>query len=90
MSAEQIEQSLLQLPLDERRRFVDWIYRNETKIIESKTDDELSSEAKTEILRRREMAEAHPELLEPWDGTTERLHRRLNEIRAQKTVASGR
>lgn len=83
MSVEQIERTLLELPLDERRRFVNWIYENENEI----TDGEISLELKEEILRRREMVETHPEFLEPWEGTTERLHQRLNEIRSQKIAA---
>jgi hypothetical protein len=31
------------------------------------TRDELSDEQKAEVVRRRELALAHPELLEPWD-----------------------
>jgi hypothetical protein len=35
--------------------------------------DELSEEQKAEVARRRELALAHPELLEPWDGTIKRV-----------------
>jgi hypothetical protein len=38
-------------------------------------------------LRRRDQAIAHPELLEPWDGTIERVRERLHEFRSQKTPA---
>ena len=34
--------------------------------------DELSEQQEAEILRRRDQALAHPELLEPWDGAIER------------------
>jgi hypothetical protein len=38
-------------------------------------------------LRRRDQAIAHPELLEPWDGTIERVRDRLHEFRSKKTPA---
>jgi hypothetical protein len=44
-------------------------------------------EVMAEILRRREEALAHPELLEPWGDTTERLRAQLSEIRRQKAQA---
>ena len=92
MSVEQIESTLLQLPPAERRRFADWFYQHEKEILDPQepTDwaADLSAEQKAEILRRRDECEAHPELLEPWEGTTERLHARLNEIRAQKAASS--
>jgi len=40
----------------------------------------ISPEVMAEILRRREMALEHPELLEPWGDTTERLRAQLNAI----------
>jgi hypothetical protein len=42
------------------------------------------SEVMAVILRRRDEALAHPELLEPWGDTTERLRGQLKEIRRQK------
>lgn len=39
---------------------------------------ELSEEQRAEVVRRRELALAHPELLEPWDGTIERVRERLH------------
>jgi hypothetical protein len=44
----------------------------------------LSEEQQAEILRRRDLALAHPELLEPWEGTIERARQRLHEFRPQK------
>lgn len=40
-----------------------------------------------EVLRRRDMAGANPELLEPWDGTIQRVRTRLSELRRSKTSA---
>lgn len=45
--------------------------------------DELPDEQKAELLRRRDLAIAHPELLEPWDGSIERVRARLNEFRSE-------
>jgi len=40
-------------------------------------------DVQAEILRRRDEADAHPELLEPWAATTERLRARLHAQRKQ-------
>lgn len=48
----------------------------------------LSLEIKAGILQRRDEADAHPERLEPWEGTTERVRTRLHELRLQKTQGS--
>lgn len=91
MSVEQIEVSLLNLPCDERRQFANWFYEHEQEILDLRetadSEAELSAEQMAELIRRRELSEAHPELLEPWAGTTDRLHARLNELRAQKAAA---
>lgn len=87
MSVEQIEATLLKLPRKERRQFADWFYRHENEILDPRDDDEVSPEVMAEILRRRDEALAHPELLEPWGDTTERLRAQLNEIRRQKAKA---
>jgi hypothetical protein len=87
MSVEQIEKTLLQLPRVERRQFADWFYRHADEIIEPQDADDISPEIKDAILRRRNQVDAHPELLEPWEGTTERVRARLHEIRGQKAQA---
>lgn len=85
MSTEQIEKSLLQLPADERRKFALWFYEHETEFVEQ--PDDIHSDVKAEILRRRDELDAHAELLEPWEGTTERVRARLHELRHQKAQA---
>jgi hypothetical protein len=87
MSVEQIEATLLKLPREARRQFADWFYKHENEILDPRDDDEISPEVMAEILRRREEALAHPELLEPWEGTTESLRAQRNEIRRQKAQA---
>lgn len=82
MSVEQIEESVLKLPPEERRRFADWFFEHEDELIPG--DGDIHPEVKAEILRRLEEVTAHPELLEPWEGTLERARERLNEFRRQK------
>jgi hypothetical protein len=84
MSVEQIEKALLQLPRAERRRFADWFYQHENEILDPQEDDEIHPEVTAEILRRLEEVTAHPELLEPWEGTLGRAREQLNEFRRQK------
>ena len=81
MSVEQIEQSLLKLDREERRRFADWFFENAHELT---GPDYIHPEVKAEVLRRLEEVDAHPELLEPWEGTLERARQRLNEFRRQK------
>ncbi len=82
MSVEQIAESLLKLDREERRRFADWFYKHEEELA---GQDYIHPDVQAEILRRREEVLAHPETLEPWEGTTERVRARLHEIRNQKT-----
>ncbi len=82
MSVEQLEQSILKLSEAERRQFAEWFYEHE---VELTGPDDIHPDAKAEILRRRDEADAHPELVEPWEGTTERVRARLHELRRQKT-----
>jgi hypothetical protein len=84
MSVEQIEQSVLQLSADERRQFVQWFFEHADELA-GLDDNDIHPEVKAEILRRRNEADAHPESLEPWEGTTDRVRARLNELRRQKT-----
>ncbi len=80
MSVEQIEESLLQLPRAERRRFVNWLYEHEDELIGS-DDDQIHPEVQAEILRRREEALAHPEKLEAWGSAFPRMQQRFDELR---------
>jgi hypothetical protein len=87
MSLDQLEQKVLSLPREERRKFARWFYEHENEIVEPHNDDEISPAVRAEILRRRDEALAHPERMEPWDGTVERVKARLDEIRRQKAAA---
>ena len=83
MSVEQIESTLLQLPPEERRRFADWFYQHEDEIVEPQDNEEIHPEVRAELERRLQEIEEHPELLQPWEGTTERIRAQLHEMRRQ-------
>ncbi len=80
---EQLESAILGLRPEERRQLAIWFEENRRELLGDDAD-ELTDEQKAEVLRRRDLAVANPELLEPWDGTIERVRARLNEFRRQK------
>ena len=84
MSVEQLEQSVLKLSDEERRQFAQWFYEHENEIVEPPDNDDIHPDVKAEIFRRRDEALAHPELMEPWDGTMDKARELLNEFRRQK------
>ncbi|MGH7935881.1 MAG: hypothetical protein ACREF8_02600 [Chthoniobacterales bacterium] len=86
MSVEQLESAILELTSEERQRLAIWFEENRRELIGDDAE-ELSDEQKAELLRRRDLAATHPELLETWDGTIERVRTRLNEFRRQKASA---
>jgi recombinational DNA repair ATPase RecF len=81
MSVEQLEQSVLNLTAEERRRFLDWLCDHEEEWLGR--DAGLHPEARAEILRRRDEALAHPEKLEDWDAAFARMQQRFDELRRQ-------
>jgi len=81
MSVEQIEQSLLQLGREERRRFAEWFFEHQEQLT---GPDYVHPEVKAEVLRRLEEVDANPALLEPWGGKLEDARQRLHEFRRQK------
>jgi hypothetical protein len=82
----QLESAILELTPQERQRLAVWFEENRRELLGDDLDD-LTKEQEVEIIRRRDFAVAHPELLEPWDGTIERVRERLNEFRRQKACA---
>ena len=82
MSVEQLEKAILGLTPQERQRLAVWFEENRRELVGDEPD-ELSEEQQAEIVRRRELAQAHPELLEPWDGVIERVRERLHEFGRQ-------
>jgi hypothetical protein len=87
MSVEQIEASIESMSASERLKFVRWFDEHRHELVDQADDFALSDEQRAELLRRRAEALAHPELLEPWEGTTQKLRTQLNEIRRQKAQA---
>lgn len=86
MSVDQVETEILGLSREDRQRLAVWFEENRRELLGEEAD-ELSDEQKAEVLRRRDLALANPELLEPWDGTIERVRARLNEFRRQEASA---
>jgi hypothetical protein len=86
MNVEQIEKSLLQLPREDRRRFLNWLYEHEEELI-GPDDDQIHPEVAAEILRRREEALAHPEKLEAWESAFPRMQQRFDELRCKNPYA---
>lgn len=86
MSLEQLESAILELTPEQRQRLAVWFEEHRRELL-GDDGDELSEAHEAEILRRRDQAIAHPELLEPWDGTIERVRDRLHEFRSKKTPA---
>ena len=86
VSLDKLEQAILDLKPEERQRLAVWFEENRRELL-GDNSDEMSEEQEAEIIRRRELALAHPELLEPWDGTIERVRERLHEFRRQKASA---
>lgn len=84
MSVEQLEQSVLQLSPEERRRFLDWLYEHENELM---GEDDIHPEVKAEILRRREEALIHPEKLEAWEKAFPRMKNRFDELRRKNPYA---
>jgi hypothetical protein len=68
---EQLENAILGLTSEERQRLAVWFEENRQELLGDEPD-ELGEEQMAEVGRRRELALAHPELLEPCDGTIER------------------
>jgi hypothetical protein len=83
VSLEQLEMAILELTPQERQRLAVWFEENRRELLGDGDSDELTEKQKAEIVRRRDFAMAHPELLEPWDGTIERVRERLHELRSE-------
>ena len=83
MSLEQLKTAILELSPEQRQRLAVWFEEHLRELLGDE-GDELSDAQKTELRRPRHEAAAHPELLEPWDGTIERVRERLHEFRSKK------
>lgn len=90
MSVQALEAQVRALSPEELAQFSQWFeaYR-ETALGDDEVDTEaadLSETQKAELLRRVEFAKCHPEALEPWEGTTERIREHLHALRGQKAA----
>jgi hypothetical protein len=86
VSLEQIEASILELSPEEQRHFAAWYEAHRTDLVpDLQAGEDLTEEQKAEVLRRRDLALAHPELLESWVGTIERVRGKLHELRRQNS-----
>ena len=89
MSVKELEQQVQALPPQELARFCQWLNSylgealNELPEFED-GQDYLSDEQRSELLRRVELAKAHPEALSPWEGTTDRIRQYLHDLHTQK------
>ncbi len=77
VSVEQVETAILGLSHEDRQRLTVWFEENRRELL-SDAQDELGEHQQAEVVRRRYLAAAHPELLEPWDGAIERVRARLH------------
>ena len=85
MSVAEIEKQVRTLPPEELAQFAEWFdaYRDAGSPADNE-GAELDEEQQQEILRRRAAYLADPSIAEPWEGTTERILRHLDERRRQK------
>ena len=85
MSLDQLEQQVLGLPREERRRFARWFYEHENEIVEP---DEIDMAIRSEIISRRDESLAHPELMKPvTDDWFDSLKHKLTAIRKLRSAA---
>jgi hypothetical protein len=91
MSVIEIEKKVRTLAPTQLERFGRWFdtYRQGARPAAANgvSEPALASAQKEEILRRLDFVEKHPESLEPWADTTQRVRRRLHEIRTEKAAA---
>lgn len=93
MSVKELEERIQALPARELARLSRWFENYRRRALgqrsgEDKRGDNLTEAQRAELLRRVEFAKAHPEALQPWDGTTDRIRQHLHGLRAQKAARS--
>ncbi len=85
MSVKELEDRVQALPPQELEQFCRWFetYRRQVlgeRFEDSDSEENLTEEQRAELLRRVEFVKAHPEALEPWKGTTDRIRERLHAL----------
>jgi len=93
MSVKELEDRVRALPPRDLAQFCHWLDSFRGEVLGGTPEDDdwkdnLTKEQKNELLRRVELAKAHPEKLQPWDGTTDRIRKDLHALRTQKTSRS--
>lgn len=89
MSLQELEKKVRHLDESELVRFSVWFDRyRETRGAPAETRDagQLSKTQRAELDRRLDALDADPALAVPWEGTIEKVNRRLEKLRAQKTA----
>jgi hypothetical protein len=85
MSVEQIEQSVLRLGADERRRFLDWLDDHRHELIGPR---DVATAQQEEVLLRLQECEASPDQLQPFEeADLDRMIRDATHARSQKAPA---
>ena len=89
----ELEERIQALPPHELAKLCQWFenYRRQTlgELSEGGASAEtLTLKQKSELLRRVKYAKAHPEALQSWEGTTDRIRKRLHALRSQKAGRS--
>ncbi len=78
-----METAILGLSDEDRQRLVLWFEENWRELLSDDQDELGKEQQEKEVLRRRDLAAAQPELLEPWNGTIERLREHLHDFRSE-------
>lgn len=86
MNALELEQQVQTLPPAELARFGQWFDAYRERALSRAPEADPSLEQEAELARRLALAREHPELLEPWEGTVEKLRRELDAYCAQKAA----
>ena len=86
MSVKELEKSIATLPPGQFLKLADWFDGSRASLgLDTNRGEELSPKVRRELTRRLRIADAHPERLEPWEGTIARVRTKLNDLRRQKT-----
>lgn len=86
----EIESAVLELPLGERARFVQWLDDNRCELLPAETGDvaDVTEAQRTEILRRRDELLANPALAQRFDDDYfNRLRQKIADVRPGKASA---
>ncbi len=92
MSVKELERQIRTLPARDLVRFSEWFDAFRGQAVPGKGSDgqpqrEISREQKREVLRRRAAYLADPSTATLWEGTAERLLKKLRARRRQKALA---